>query len=203
MWTAHGRQHNKCIGWTLTRFLLPLCNHDLNFIQRKNFLLDQKTWIRQQDLSQESPCHIKQSQKHKYLQGLGWETGNATALTLMFHTLHQFIDRRRKKNDCRAKLPVILLVNTTEHIVVDVTPGRKIKTFTMFRESWMISDGSSLFFTDVSPHVRSSFPTLKIGPNAGSLSATKSFHNPPECFSPDPGSNVDSWAQSQHFVSVF
>lgn len=45
----------------------------------------------------------------------------------MFHTLHQFIDRRRKKNDCRAKLPVILLVNTTEDIVVDVTPGRKIK----------------------------------------------------------------------------
>lgn len=61
MWTAHGRQHNKCIGWTLTRFLLPLCNHDLNFIQRKNFPLDQKAWIRQQDLSRESPCHIKQA----------------------------------------------------------------------------------------------------------------------------------------------
>lgn len=48
------------------------------------------------------------------------------------------------------KMPVILLVNATEHIVVDVTPGTKIqkklnKNCTMFRESWMISDGSSLF----------------------------------------------------------
>lgn len=98
--------------------------------------------------SQQSPCQIKHSQWEKFLPGLGRETANTTSMTLTNHCYRGDGTRKMPEGALtmftyELRQPVILLVNTTVHILGDMTHSRKIQKNSNMLDFWWGRWGAS------------------------------------------------------------